>query len=78
MAKFWLKLGVRRVVITILLANLVGIPIIFMFHKPAALHLQSILDNLNSRLGMDTLTEIPQLVSTATGLQSLFGRMKFA
>ncbi|CAM6027313.1 unnamed protein product [Sphagnum balticum] len=61
MAQFWLKLSVRRVVITILLANLVGIPIIFMFHKPAALHLQSILDNLNSRLGMDTLTEIPQL-----------------
>jgi hypothetical protein len=74
MAKFWLKLGVRRVVIAILLANLVGIPIIFMFHKPAALHVQSILDNFNSRLGMDTSTEIPQLVSTvlqSTGLQGL-------
>jgi hypothetical protein len=74
MAQFWLKLGVRRVVIPTLLANLVGIQIIFMFHKPAALHLQSLLDNFNSRLGMDTSTEIPQLVSTvlqSTGLQSL-------
>jgi hypothetical protein len=74
MAQFWLKFGVTRVVIATLLANLVGIPIIFMFHKPAALHLQPILDNFNSRLGMDTLTEIPQLVSTvlqSTGLESL-------
>ncbi|CAK9271059.1 unnamed protein product [Sphagnum jensenii] len=61
MAQFWLKLGVRRVVIPTLLANLVGIQIIFMFHKPAALHLQSILDNFNSHLGMDTSTAIPQL-----------------
>jgi hypothetical protein len=81
MPQFGLKLGVRRVLITALLAALVGIPIVFMFHEPAALHLQSILDNFNSQLGMDTLTESPQLVSTvlqSTGLQILFGRMKFA
>ncbi|KAH8968639.1 hypothetical protein BDL97_03G138200 [Sphagnum fallax] len=61
MPQFGLKLGVRRVLITALLAALVGIPIVFMFHEPAALHLQSILDNFNSQLGMDTLTESPQL-----------------
>jgi hypothetical protein len=65
MAQFWFKLGVRRVLITVLLATLVGIPIVFMFHETAALHLQSILDNFNSHLGRDTLTEIPQLVSIA-------------
>jgi hypothetical protein len=65
MAQFWLKLGVRRVLITALLATLVGIPIVFMFHEPAALHLRYILDNFNSQLGRDTLSEIPQLVSIA-------------
>ncbi|KAH8968630.1 hypothetical protein BDL97_03G137400 [Sphagnum fallax] len=61
MAQFWLKFGVRRVLITVLLATLVGIPIVFIFHEPAALHLQSTLDNFNSHLGRDTVTEIPQL-----------------
>jgi hypothetical protein len=61
MAQFWLKFGVRRVLITVLLATLVGIPIVFIFHEPAALHLQSALDNFNSHLGRDTVTEIPQL-----------------
>jgi uncharacterized membrane protein YraQ (UPF0718 family) len=65
MAQFWLKFGVRRVLITVLLATLVGIPIVFIFHEPAALHLQSTLDNFNSHLGRDTVTEIPQLVSIA-------------
>jgi hypothetical protein len=62
MAKIQLKLGVRRVVITALLATFAGVPIAVMFHE---LHLQSISDNVNSHLANDTLTEIPQLVSIA-------------
>jgi len=62
MAQIQLKLGMRRVVITALLATFAGVPIAVMFHE---LHLQSIDDNINSHLTEDTLTEIPQLVSIA-------------
>ncbi|KAH9569466.1 hypothetical protein CY35_03G135000 [Sphagnum magellanicum] len=58
MAQIQLKLGMRRVVITALLATFAGVPIAVMFHE---LHLQSIDDNINSHLTEDTLTEIPQL-----------------
>ncbi len=63
MAQIQLKLGVRRMVITALLATFAGVPIAVMLHEPTPLHLQSIGDNVNSHLAKDTLTEIPQLVS---------------
>ncbi|CAK9221222.1 unnamed protein product [Sphagnum troendelagicum] len=61
MAQIQLKLGVRRMVITALLATFAGVPIAVMLHEPKPLHLQSIGDNVNSDLAKDTLTEIPQL-----------------
>ncbi|KAH8968642.1 hypothetical protein BDL97_03G138500, partial [Sphagnum fallax] len=61
MAQIQLKLGVRRMVITALLATFAGVPIAVMLHEPTPLHLQSIGDNVNSHLAKDTLTEIPQL-----------------
>jgi hypothetical protein len=57
----WWKLRVTRVlVITLLVATFVGIPVIFMFHKPSALRLQTALVSVNSFLGVD---ENPGLVS---------------